>query len=481
MAAAFVDVGLSDSNNGSVASKACAAINAVAGNAIIVFTRYEDNDTTVTITDTAGNTWTELTGTHIQQGSTGGRYTAHYCLDCLGHSTNVVTMTLGANKSYVRVSAFQWSGIESLVNHETASATGTSVTGAGLTATEAGVLIAGMGSYNARTHSLAGDLANNRGRDLAFPQLDADGDVINTGSGTYTGAFTSTASTNYALINILFSSVAGGTTVSAGTVALAITEYAAAIEAAIVVNANSASLAITTYPANVVAATTVNANSANLVLTTYIADIIAATTVNAGTTALALTTYPASIETGVGVIEAGTVNLALTTYPASVEAAVVVAAGTKALTLSTYAASIVTAVGSITYTLIVGNQMITTLADTKFPLEVAVDDSGGVTGLTVTASLRDPDDSTSYLDFNDGTFKSAGWVTKAQALTEYGSGFYGVNLDVSAITNFPAAQHTIVEYDVTGSVIAISASTLTIAQTWENAKALTVGKFLGLK
>ena len=145
-----------------------------------------------------------------------------------------------------------------------------------------------------------------------------------------------------------------------------------------------------------------------------------------------------------------------------------------------------TVIGSVpgtggTYSLIVGNQMITTLADTKFPVDLAVDDSGGVTGLGVTISLRDPEDNTSYLDFSDNTFKTSGWTTKTKSLTEFGGGFYGTLLDVSAITNFPSANHALIEYSVVGSVTAISTSLLTIAQTWENPKALTVGKFLGLK
>jgi len=211
MTAAFVDVGLWNTDVAGHISVDCDAINVVVGNTIIVFTRYEDNDTTVTITDTAGNTYTELTTTHVQQGTAGGRFTAHYCLDCLGHSTNVITASFGASKSYIRVAAFQWSGIESLVSHEVASSTGTSVTGAGLTATEAGVLIAGIGHYNSRQITLTNDLVNNRG----FPitpsySYSTDGDVINTGAGTFTAGFSVTVSTSFALISILFSSVAAG-------------------------------------------------------------------------------------------------------------------------------------------------------------------------------------------------------------------------------------------------------------------------------
>lgn len=133
------------------------------------------------------------------------------------------------------------------------------------------------------------------------------------------------------------------------------------------------------------------------------------------------------------------------------------------------------------YHVLVGQQMITTLEDTKAPLEVAVDSSGGVGSLTVLASLRDAGDATSYLDFNDGVFKTSGWVAKSLALTEVGGGFYGGTVDLSSITNFPAANHLTIEYNISGSVTAVATGLITIAQTWEHAKALTVGKFLGLK
>lgn len=132
------------------------------------------------------------------------------------------------------------------------------------------------------------------------------------------------------------------------------------------------------------------------------------------------------------------------------------------------------------YLLIVEDQVITTLTDTKFPLELAVDSSGGVDGLTITASLRDPDDNTSYLDFNDNTFKTVGWTNKTTSLADYGSGFYGTTLDISAITNFPAANHASIEYDVAGAVTAISSSLITISQTWSDSRALTIGKFIAL-
>jgi len=113
------------------------------------------------------------------------------------------------------------------------------------------------------------------------------------------------------------------------------------------------------------------------------------------------------------------------------------------------------------YRIITGQQMLAKNTDTAFPLDVTVDDTGGVTGLTINASIRDSSDNTSYLDFDDDTFKASGWVSKTTPLSEYGSGYYGTTFDISAVTNLPAGGHLSVEYAVTGSITAISGDIIT--------------------
>lgn len=205
----FIDVGLWDNDVAGHTSIDASLINLVAGNAVIVFTRYESNSTTVDITDTAGNTYIEVTPTHVQQGATGGRLTAHYCLDCIGNASNVITATFGATKSYITLSAEQWSGITTYIDHEIASASASAtISGSGLSASDEGVLIAGVGIFNGQTISLAGDLTNSRGFIAGTPsQYSSDGDYIVPGAGTVTGAFTTGGSTSLALISILFDSV----------------------------------------------------------------------------------------------------------------------------------------------------------------------------------------------------------------------------------------------------------------------------------
>lgn len=138
--------------------------------------------------------------------------------------------------------------------------------------------------------------------------------------------------------------------------------------------------------------------------------------------------------------------------------------------------------GLSTYSVLTGRQVIVTSNDTEAPIELAVDSSGGVTGLTVTVAIRDPGDSTSYLDFNDGTFKTSAWTTKNKSLTEIGNGFYSTTLDISAITNFPATNHAAMEFSISGSVTAVAQSVLTLSRMiWNDQWALTLPIYMGTK
>jgi len=275
--------------------------------------------------------------------------------------------------------------------------------------------------------------------------------------------------------------VSGGTTVETITDALVLAEGQAAVEAATVVNCTTHALALAEGQASIEAGAVIETNTHALTLSEGQADVEAAVVVNTVTHALVLAEGQATIDTSVGAIETVTHALVLAEGVASIEAATVVNCNVHALTLSASVASIITTAPSADYSVIVENQMIAELSDTLFPIDVAVDSTGGVTGLSITAALRDPNDNTSYLDWSDLTFKTSGWTTKFQSLTEYGSGFYGTNLDVSGITNFPSANHAAVEYDISGTVVAVSQGLLSLSQTWFQAQALTVGKFLGLK
>lgn len=101
---------------------------------------------------------------------------------------------------------------------------------------------------------------------------------------------------------------------------------------------------------------------------------------------------------------------------------------------------------------------------TNVVLPLAVTDGGGVPGLTAVVALRDGPSSTSYLDWNDMTFKAAAWTTREAPMTDLGAGFYTRVLNISAITNLPAATRQLVaEYRVSGVIEGVAEDHILLA------------------
>lgn len=66
-------------------------------------------------------------------------------------------------------------------------------------------------------------------------------------------------------------------------------------------------------------------------------------------------------------------------------------------------------------------------------LTVTKAEVGGVTGLSPVVALRDGLTTNSYLDWNDNTFKTAGWGMKEAVLPEIGDGHYERQLNLPGI------------------------------------------------
>jgi|GEM_PF-2514985 len=257
--------------------------------------------------------------------------------------------------------------------------------------------------------------------------------------------------------------------ITCNTDALTLTTYQANVSGANPNNeilANVANLTLTEYPATVNAALNITTNVDALTLTTYSADIALDLDVQAGVDSLVLTVYPSSIKLNRNV-QAKNQDLILTTYQATINAANNITTTTDALVLTTYTATITSgaqpeASGAHFYA---GEQMIIRRDETAAPLWIAIDNTGGVSGLTVIVQIRDGNTTNSYLDFNDDTFKTSGWTQKSLTLTDLGSGYYHNTLDISSITNLPSGNHLSLEYDISGDVTGVSNSTLTLDDT----------------
>ena len=84
------------------------------------------------------------------------------------------------------------------------------------------------------------------------------------------------------------------------------------------------------------------------------------------------------------------------------------------------------------------NQITAQRDDADVPLQLVVNKNGGVAGLTAVVAIRDARTDDSYLDFDDDTFKTVGWVQRQAPLTDLADGRYVRRLDLSAITNLNA-------------------------------------------
>lgn len=101
-----------------------------------------------------------------------------------------------------------------------------------------------------------------------------------------------------------------------------------------------------------------------------------------------------------------------------------------------------------------GGQVIANYSDVAVPLILTVDAGGGIAGLDVQVMIRKGGSTTDYLDFNDSTFKSTGWIEKSKAMIDIDNGFYTETLDVSSLEH---NRNLIAEYSVSGIVTGIAA------------------------
>lgn len=90
------------------------------------------------------------------------------------------------------------------------------------------------------------------------------------------------------------------------------------------------------------------------------------------------------------------------------------------------------------------------VGDTSVPLILTIEKEGvgGVTGKSPTVALRNAAGTTSYLDWNDNTFKTSGWTTKYASMTEVERGHYQRILNSSLVSAIVAGFKVAAEYHV---------------------------------
>jgi|HubBroStandDraft_2_1064218.scaffolds.fasta_scaffold00001_51 hypothetical protein len=113
-------------------------------------------------------------------------------------------------------------------------------------------------------------------------------------------------------------------------------------------------------------------------------------------------------------------------------------------------------------------------ADGALELVVNLIGVGGVPGLTCTVAVREAPTTNSYLDWNDYTFKTVGWVTKFQPMTDIGNGMYQAILNVpllgfTPLTGLP--QILVAEYNSSGvGTSGLASDTIFVSELRPDAK-----------
>lgn len=149
MALAFVNRAENTVSASGVASASTAAASHTTGNLLVVFVSFQTiiGATSVTLSDTAGNTYTAI-GTLLARGT--NRLQLWYCANCTGNASNIVTATaVGGSAPELAVSVRQFSGAATSSVLEgsppTATGSGTSISSGSVTVTASeAVIVAGM-------------------------------------------------------------------------------------------------------------------------------------------------------------------------------------------------------------------------------------------------------------------------------------------------------------------------------------------------
>lgn len=127
------------------------AVTTTAGNHLFVHLMWSATAaTTASVTDTAGNTYIPVSASMSSGGANSQWF---YCLNALGHASNVITQTLSVGRAYRSVRVMEFSGtspvFEQLVNAK--STTGTTLTSGAFNTAAAGLVLVGQSNFNGET------------------------------------------------------------------------------------------------------------------------------------------------------------------------------------------------------------------------------------------------------------------------------------------------------------------------------------------
>lgn len=152
--AARVGTGVTGASDGDTSALSATAKSTTTGNALIVFVKWENaaSEQVTSVTDTAGNTYTQITEfTHSSGTEPAGALFAAY--NITGNASNVTTVNFSAAPAilYSRVMVEEFSGLATSSVEDgtvqTNSGTGTSYSTSNITTSQAGLVVLGVGGF----------------------------------------------------------------------------------------------------------------------------------------------------------------------------------------------------------------------------------------------------------------------------------------------------------------------------------------------
>lgn len=181
---------------------ATAGYTSVATRLIVGYIGWEGGNTTVGITDTAGNTY--VVSTPTPNGGGDQVIASFYCLSSSGHASNVVTATFGAARSVRTMQIAEYSKTGTAVydgyGYGEVNIGATATTGTITTTGAVGLLFAGTKAYNSTT------ITANGGLTLISQQGSFGGDAEQflTSAGSYTASMSNNTSSSLSLVALAF-------------------------------------------------------------------------------------------------------------------------------------------------------------------------------------------------------------------------------------------------------------------------------------
>lgn len=212
--AARVGTGVTGTADTSGSSIAAAAKSTTTGNMLAVWIKWEVAATpqVSSVTDTAGNTFVEVTEKSHTSGDPRG--SLYYALNITGNAANVVTANFGsASPEYRRIIVEEFSGIATSSatdgSVQTSDGTGTTYTTADITTSQSGLVVMGVGGFTSLS-AWSGTAGN---PDFTVGATVSDGALVYLISGsaqTVTPGASATGSDRWVTVAQAFKDAAGG-------------------------------------------------------------------------------------------------------------------------------------------------------------------------------------------------------------------------------------------------------------------------------